>query len=975
MRWIGCAVACFLLIAAPPLRAARADARPASKGIDDFTIRTWNEQNGLSSSRVSAIEQDEDGYLWLGTDAGVVRFDGIRFVPLTMVGNFTMPTTTVTAILSTRDRSLWIAFQGRSGLLRVHDGRVTSYGAKEGLPDGYVPTLFEDRAGQVWLGHTGGLFRFDGTRWQADPADGLRKDPVLALYQSHDGKFWIATPKAVLRRDRDDAPLVQVDTVNVSSVAFQGFSEAPDGTMWIGDFREGFRKVGEPPSRMPQHRGWGVQLLHDHRGNFWVATRNRGLWRVTLDRNGTSSVEVLTPGHGLVADSVQAVFEDREGNIWLGTQAGLQQLSPNRVTPIPDLPLARAVAMTPDGSVWVGSASGLTRFSDTGRRDDFTEVDGVGGSVVLALHVDTAGTLWISTESGVSRFERGRFTGVTVRSDSAIQRVFSIASTAHGVWLRDTARRAFKILPNGLVTALKEVPADFETMMLSSDSHDNLWLGSREGRVGVVHPNGSFESFRLGIGTISTIYESADGSMWIGGDDGLSHLVNGRIATVVSAHGLPAHIRSIVEDEDRVLWIGLQTGIARVEPAELERAATEREYRVQYRLFNTADGAAGVPMNEGSLTALRARDGRLWFATSAGVTVVDPHRIGPARPIPPVILETVTADGQSFGAHDEVLLPPKATNVQVSFTALALTDSARVRFKYRLEELDRDWVDAGSLRQASYTNLGPGSYHFTVMASNGDGAWGAPTVFEFGVTPAFYETRWFYAACVVTALLLLAMLWRMNARRVRHQFALVLAERIRMSRAIHDTLLQGLAGLALQLDDLAHGPEVEHAATGERLRRIRRRVEEYIREARQSIWDLRSPVLEQRAFPDALREVGTRAIADREVALDVRIKGSPQACSPLIEQQVLLICQEALTNAVRHGAPQRVDVELEYGGQELRVLVRDDGRGFDPRSLERVTGHYGVISMRERAAQVRGRLTIASSPGKGTSVETIIPVH
>jgi signal transduction histidine kinase/ligand-binding sensor domain-containing protein len=968
-------VASVVLLAAQLLLSSAADARPLSHGIDDFTIRTWNEQNGLASSRISAIEQDQDGYLWLGTDAGVVRFDGIRFVPLTAVGDVVMPMTTVTAILSTQDRSLWISYQGRSGLLRVQNGKVTSYGPQDGLPDGYVPTLYEDRAGHVWLGHTGGLFRFDGTRWNTDTDPSLKGDPVLAVYESRDGKFWVATPKAVLRRERAGAALVQVDTVSVSSVAFQGFSEAPDGTMWIGDFRQGFRQVGHPAPRVPEHRGWGVQLLHDHRGNFWVATRNQGLWRVTIDRNGRSSVDVLTPGHGLVADSVQCVFEDREGNIWLGTQAGLQQLAPNRVTPIASLPLARAVAMTPDGSVWIGSATGLTRFSENGQRRDYTEVDGVGGSVVLALHVDTRGVLWISTESGVSRYQNGRFTGVTIRSDNAIQRVFSIASTSSSVWLRDTARRLFRVVAADSVATPKDVPADFETMVLSGDSHDNVWIGSRAGRAGVLHPNGTFETHQFDIGTISTIYESADGSMWIGGDEGLAHFVNGRTHTLRLSHGLPTHVRAIVEDEDRVLWVGLQTGIARIEPLEIERAASQPDYRVQYRMFNTADGAAGVPMNEGSLTALRARDGRLWFATSAGVTVVDPHHTGAARSTPPVILETVTADGKPFSPQPGVMLPPKVTNVQFAFTALALTDSARVRFKYRLEGLDRDWVDADTTRQASYANLGPGEYRFAVMASNGDGAWGTPTALDFSVTPTFYETRWFDALCVLTGLLLLAIFWRMNARRVRHQFALVLAERIRMSRAIHDTLLQGLAGLALQLDDLAHGPEVEHAATGERLRRIRRRVEEYIREARQSIWDLRSPVLEQRAFPDAIREVGSRAIADREVALDVRIKGAPQPCSPVIEQQLLLICQEALTNAVRHGAPQRVDVELEYGGEELRVLVRDDGRGFDPGSLERVSGHYGVISMRERAAQVRGRLTIASAPGKGTSVETIIPVH
>jgi signal transduction histidine kinase len=209
---------------------------------------------------------------------------------------------------------------------------------------------------------------------------------------------------------------------------------------------------------------------------------------------------------------------------------------------------------------------------------------------------------------------------------------------------------------------------------------------------------------------------------------------------------------------------------------------------------------------------------------------------------------------------------------------------------------------------------------------------------------------------------------------VHKQYALVLAERMRMSREIHDTLLQGLAGLALQLDDLAHAPDSAPSPTADRVRRMRRRVEDYIREARQSIWDLRTPALERHSLPNALREVGARAVADRPVSFDVSVKGAPQSCPPAVEQQLLLICQEALTNAVRHGAPQRIDVELEYGRKQVSVRVRDDGRGFDPARVEHVSQHYGVISMRERAAQVRGRLTIASQPGNGTRVEAVVPV-
>ena len=309
--------------------------------------------------------------------------------------------------------------------------------------------------------------------------------------------------------------------------------------------------------------------------------------------------------------------------------------------------------------------------------------------------------------------------------------------------------------------------------------------------------------------------------------------------TVTAAHGLPTRVRSIVQDGDGVLWVGFGSGIARLEKAEVARALARPGYRIHYRLFNTADGAAGVPMTEGSRTAVRAHDDRLWFATSAGVTVIDPHQIGEPRHTAPAILEGVTTGARTIEPVQGVALPARTSQLQFLFTAPTLTDSMRVEFKYRLDGVDRDWIDAGTIRQAAYANLGPGPYTFRVMATNGDGVWSTPAAFAFSVNPMFYQTRWFYVVCALALLLAVYASWRLHARKVHTQYALVLAERMRMSRAIHDTLLQGLAGLALQLDDLSHAAQATPASTSDRVRRMRRRVEEYIREARQSIWDLR----------------------------------------------------------------------------------------------------------------------------------------
>jgi len=280
----------------------------------------------------------------------------------------------------------------------------------------------------------------------------------------------------------------------------------------------------------------------------------------------------------------------------------------------------------------------------------------------------------------------------------------------------------------------------------------------------------------------------------------------------------------------------------------------------------------------------------------------------------------------------------------------------------------------GANREAVYTNLPPQQYRFVVEATNGDGVWTQGATWNFGVEPMFYQTRWFAALMTVMAGLLVAAVWRIRVRSVRRQFALVLAERIRMSRAIHDTLLQGLAGLALQVDDLSHTLEdADRQSARRRVVKMRRMVEEYIREARQSIWDLRSPRLAQSDLPNALKQAGERAIGERPVTLDFTITGTPHRCAPFVEEQLLLIGQEAVNNAVQHGRATRVGMEIFYDESHTRLRVSDDGCGFDPASLAEANGHYGLISMRERAEQVKGRVRIDSSPGRGTLVEAVVP--
>jgi ligand-binding sensor domain-containing protein/two-component sensor histidine kinase len=969
-------VALLFLVTVLAYTADPVAAQSANGPLGDYTLTTWSESDGLPAGRIRSLAQDADGYLWLATDAGLVRFDGVRFDSWSTLGDARLPVGAITALLSARDHSLWLGVGGRLPIGRIKNGTLTLYGEREGFGGSYVLTLFEDRDGSIWAGTFQGLFQFKGDRWhKVGSADGLAAGSVLAIYEDRDRRMWVATSTAVFRKEIASDRFEQVDVITVSSNVWQSFSEDQSGTVWISDFKEGFRAPTNANRPSRTQRGWGVDLLHDRRGNFWVGTQGQGLWRIrNPSAGGRSPLEVITVEQGLASNAVQSLLEDREGNIWLGTLAGLQRLAPHRVQPLKHMSIPRAIEITPDGSVWVGTAAGLVRFSSAGRRE-YTEADGLPGLVVLALYADDRGDLWVSTERGVARFSQERFSPLLLTPNERMQRILGITGSGDTLWMRDFYLRLFRYR-NGQLTLADDVPDSHRrsTASVYSGRSGTLWIGAAKGSVGMRLPGGGFRAYEPGVGNVVSVFEDADGAVWIGGDEGLSHFAEGRFTSMTRKNGFPGGVKSIADDDLGFVWIGTDSGILRLERGEVAHVAANPSHQLRFRLFNTTDGVAGVPFSEGSPSGLRSRDGRLWFIASSGITIIDPRHLGEAPRPPAVRIESVTADARVFPLGSSLQLPARTSHLQIGFNTTALSDPMRVRFRYRLEEFDRDWVEAGASRQASYTNLPPRQYRFQVMASAGDGTWGTPApILEFGIKPMFYQTLWFYVACGLTVFLMVYASWRLHVRQVRRQFALVLAERIRMSRAIHDTLLQGLAALALQVDDLSHVPDLSTPFGKHRILSIRRQVEEYIRQARRSILDLRTPSLASRDLPQALREAAERAIGDKAVALDISVKGTPQSYAPSVEEQLLLIGQEAVSNAVHHGQARRVAVEIDYANDGTRLRITDDGCGFDLASAAAVTGHYGLMSMRERAEQVRGRFTIASTPGNGTKVETVVP--
>ncbi len=985
--WGVCLACGWLLASAIALLAGLFIASAHAQSLPTQYVTTvWHTEQGLPQDSVNAMLQDHQGYLWIGTFGGLARFDGERFTVFYLADTPGIGSDQIFSLYEDRTGVLWIGTVD-GGLTRLQDGVATTYTEHDGLPSRFISSIRGDAEGKVWFNTSGGVARFAGTKLEAYPthhgkavreffleardgsmwfrcggdvvrfgADGSiatlhpDKPSVFLVHEARDGSVWIAfrDQYQLVRYDRGVFSYVPLPPIGHSKLPgeFPLFSLAmtedtngelllltPTGLVRIVDGRP------KSPEALPLpangHEMAKVRsLLADREGNLWVGTVGMGLTRLRR-----APLTAYGKDEGFSDSGVNAVFQDREGRIWLGGDL-LYWFDGHRFHLFPGVTNVRAIAQTRDGDLWFGGYGGLDRWR-SGVLSHFQ----VNAPAVRTIYQDREGTLWVGAlmeerPGGLFRFRDGK---------------------------------------------LDQIPGVPDANQIMEDRDGGLWVGGIEGlrymRGGKTVLYGKKQGLHDHIGDI---HQDSTGTLWVASyGGGLARLRDGQLKVITTKDGLPDNIvLGILEDGENNLWLSSNHGIFRLSLKELNDFADGKISSVSPVAYGSAEGMRSTESGGGSPGGWRTTDGRIWFPTLRGVVAIDPTA-GNHLP-PPVMVEEAWANKLALARNGGTSVPPGNNTFDFRFTALSFSDPEKVRFKYRLDPFDKDWVDADTRRTAHYTNMPPGKYFFRVIAANSSGIWndqGASV--RFVLQPHFYQTRGFVALCAAFLLVLLWAAYQFRVGQLRREFALTLEVRVRertsIARDLHDTLLQSFHGVLLRFQTASELLPDRPIEAKEKLDGTIERAADAITEGRDAVQGLRDSTLQANDLAQAVSTLGEELAADpanhSSPAFRVTVEGETRNLHPILRDEIYRIAAEALRNAFRHAGARHVEVEIRYDDHRFRLHVRDDGKGMDASfvSGHGPTGHFGLNGMRERAKLVGGVLTVWSEVNAGTEIELSLP--
>jgi signal transduction histidine kinase/ligand-binding sensor domain-containing protein len=923
--------------------------------LADYGRQTWVMENGLPQNTVQAIAQTRDGFVWLGTEVGLVRFDGNSFVLFDQSSKPALPGNDVSCLLATADGALWIGTG--DGVARLKNGTVATFTTSNGLPSNSIRSLSVRSGGAIQASTLAGSVAIEGS--SVTPLLVGRTDPPRSLFHfelagGSDVSVRMTTVNLVLK---DHLQQTLVVGKNLPGTRIQTAYADRQSELWIGTngglVRYTSGKLDRFPLTDPLATASILSILEDREGNLWVGTETGGLYILRDQRFRT-----LGTRDGLSSDATTTVVEDAAGStLWVGTRGyGLEAvtrsgttLSKTKTFTVRDgltSDIILSLAAAPNGDIWVGTPDGLNRIR-RGAITAYSSADGLPDDFVRSLLVDAEGSVWIGTRRGLAHLTSGS-PGIHV--DTFTQST-GLASDLVGAMARDTNGNLWVATLAGLsrlTGGAKPTITNFTTVDgLSSNIITSLLARS----------NGT-----LLVGT-------QDHGWNIGGDTQfhpIRSIAPKKPMNVDPSFGSLDHatVHAILDDDHGHLWFATANGIASCD-CDMHGGCSH------WLEFGPADGLRSREMATNSHpSAWRSRDSLLWFATPKGLVEVDPTHFPVNTVPPPVALVRFAVDDIDQSLRGANRVSAGHNHFEFDYAGLSFTAPQKVRYRYMLEGFDHQWTEAGARRSAYYTNIPPGNYTFHVQAANNDGVWNTEgAAFVFTLRPHFYQTIWFYILLAALAAGVIVLLLRLRLLRAEREFRAVLAERNRIAREVHDTLAQGYVGVSVQLEvvsELLRNNKTENAL--KHLNTTRQHVREGLAEARQSIWALRSQDTGENTLPVKLRRASEQANG-HGIEASFSLYGAYRPIPPGMEREFLRVGQEAIHNVKKHAGAQHLTVQLEYGPAEVALVVRDDGRGFEMNDgFQPPPGHFGLTGMRERADAIGGMLEVTSEPGIGTTV-------
>jgi signal transduction histidine kinase/ligand-binding sensor domain-containing protein len=984
-----------LLVLAAVCLTCPAHAIDPNRTIAQYIRERWGVDRGFPGGSVTAITQTKDGYLWIGTDKGLVRFDGSSFRTFRRAAPTALQIGPVQSLVADAQGNLWVLLQSTQ-ILRYYDGK------------------FEAGHDEAQFGITAGASLRDGSLLLSSLALGLLRYEAN-VYRAFTASAPVsASPNDTLSSRFSSATGVATHRFVEPDSAVISMAEAPDGTVWLGTRDKGLfsaraGRVRANAKKLPSPQV--NSLLAVSSGDLWIGT-NAGLVRMEANTDVPPALRDVP---------ILSMVRDRDANVWVGTPQGLVRLNANGSAE-DHAAAVSALFEDRDGNLWLGESGGIECLRDSA----FVTypLAGLGSESSGAIYVGADDRLWYAPIEGGLRWMKGQERGSIAQDLLNRDVIYSITGNKDELWLGRQQGGLTSLLYRGgsWVTRTyteRDGLAQNSVYSVRESRDGTVWAGTVRGGVSSLK-DGKFTTYTvtdgLAANTLTSIEEGPDGAMWFGTSGGLSELANGVWRSYTARDGLPAdNVTCVLQGGAGVLWVGTSGGLALLSSGHLssdsewpqvlrepifglaedgigflwiatakhvlrvKRAALVERHVLDadIRDYGPPDGLRGTEGVKRDRSVVKDQHGTIWFSLNLGLSAVHPNRANVAPAPAQAHVESVSVDGVPLGLQGPIRISPSQRRIVINYSALSLTAPDRILFRYRMDGFDHGWSDPTSTRQAVYTNLSPGSYKFRVSASNSDGLWNGPdTDFPFKIDPAFWQAGWFRLSSLFFLVGLTWLIYRLRLHQISLRMEERVNERTRIARELHDSLLQGFQGLLLHLQVAqnmlpARPGEARHA-----IEKVLDQGDQALSEARNAVQGLRAPAQVPDDLAQALGATGKElAIGNESVDFRVMVEGKPRNLDPEFRDEAYRFAREALRNAFSHARAKNIEAEVTYEDTRLILRVRDDGVGIDPTVLRRGNrpGHWGLPGMRERAESLGAQMELWSESGAGTEVQLNVP--